>query len=238
MKCEALIDYFNGTLNDKDRAAFEKHLAECTDCREELEELRLLTADLPFAAEPAEPNDGMKERVLSAVFAEEPVTAVEKTVTAPAPRKPARQWLQPLLAASLLLSAGANVYLLAQKEETDQQVAREEPATLAGSVQLAATEGFNGQAQASMVQENGHSSVILQANQLQVPSGTEAYQVWLINEAGDKVRAGTFNTDESGRGAVSYTMPADDNWQMIAVTLEPTATSEQPLGDIVLAAEL
>ncbi|WP_141719921.1 hypothetical protein [Domibacillus iocasae] len=53
-----------------------------------------------------------------------------------------------------------------------------------------------------------------------------------------EVRPGTLKTDESGTGAVSYTMPTDDDWQMIIVPLESTPECEQHPGDLVLAAEL
>ncbi|WP_375337584.1 anti-sigma factor [Domibacillus sp. PGB-M46] len=51
---------------------------------------------------------------------------------------------------------------------------------------------MNGSAKAAMISENQADSVILQAEQLKSLLGTEVYQVWLIDEGGNKVRAGTF----------------------------------------------
>ncbi|WNS78411.1 anti-sigma factor [Domibacillus sp. DTU_2020_1001157_1_SI_ALB_TIR_016] len=244
-QCDKLLDYFNRTLPEAEQTAFEEHLAACPDCQEELGELQMLTEDLPYLAEPVEPNEGMKDRVLAAVFAE--TKTPEKTVTPekiePAPvtkTQPSRKpwpWLQPLLAASLLLSASANAYFLLSDRE---EVAEPRTASVIRDVQLAATEGFNGSAKATMISENQADSVVLQAEQLKSLSGTEAYQVWLIDESGNKVRAGTFRPNENGSGAVSHAMPEAKNgdWKMIAITLEPTPDSAQPLGDIVLAAEL
>lgn len=238
-ECNVLLDYFNNTLTEAEKARFEKHLETCSDCREELLELQVLTEDLPYLAEATEPNDGMKDRILAAVFSE--TDAKERIEQKPmkesrTSRKP-KQWLQPLLAASLLLSLGANAYFfLNDKPEVTEPITT----SVIQDVQLAATEGFSGSAQATMVNEKNTASLIVQAEQLQKLSGTETYQVWLIDEKGDKVRAGTFRPNESGNGAVSHPMPESKNrsWQMIAVTLEPTPESAQPLGDIVLAAEL
>ncbi|MCP3764917.1 anti-sigma factor [Domibacillus sp. A3M-37] len=241
-ECDVLLDYFNNTLTEAKKAGFEKHLETCSNCREELLELQVLTEDLPYLAEATEPNEGMKDRVLAAVFSAsekeeikglEPVNEIKKS----RPSRKQKPWLQPLLAASLLLSLGANAYFL-----LNDKSAVNEPMTASATqdVQLAASEGFNGSARATIVNEESAASVIVQAEQLQGLSGTEAYQVWLIDEQGNKVRAGTFRPNENGNGAVSHVMsePKNGNWQMIAVTLEPTPESTQPLGDIVLAAEL
>lgn len=241
-ECDVLLDYFNNSLIETEQAEFEKHLETCPNCREELLELRTLTEDLPYLSEAVEPNEGMKDRVLAAVFSAndaeeikilEPVNKIKESRSS----RKQTPWLQPLLAASLLLSLGANTYfLMSDKPEVNEPIT----ASAVQDVQLAASEGFNGSARATMVNEERAASVIVQAEQLQGLSGTEAYQVWLIDEQGNKVRAGTFRPNENGNGAVSHVMPEskNGNWQMIAVTLEPTPESTQPLGDIVLAAEL
>lgn len=238
---DALFDYFNGTLQEVERTAFENHLKHCADCREELAELQMLTENLPFTAEPVTPNEGMKDRVLAAVFSEtatkEQAHTSEKTDAPVVKKQRSRRWLQPLLAASLLLSLGANAYFYLQDRPPS---AEPSTASIIQNVQLAATEGFNGSAQAAMVKEDGRSSLIVQAEQLRGLTGTEAYQVWLIDKSGEKVRVGTFRPNENGNGAVAHEIPEPENstWKMVAVTLEPSPYSEQPLGNIVLAAEL
>lgn len=243
-ECSGLLDYFNNCLTKTEQKAFEHHLDTCLDCQEELAELRMLTKDLPFSAEAVQPNQGMKKRVLAAVFSEaearEEAKQPEKnkTLTREKPViQKSKRWMQPLLAASLLLSLGANAYFVLNNQP---EVREPTAARVVEEVSLAATKGVNGSAQATMVQEENASSVIVQAEQLKKLSGTEAYQVWLIDEKGNKVRAGTFRPNEKGKGAVSHSVPelADGTWSMIAVTLEPTPESDQPLGDIVFAAEL
>jgi hypothetical protein len=247
--CENLIDYFNHTLKDEEQTLFEVHLANCHECRGELEELNLLTADLPFSAEMVKPNEGMKVRILSAVFEEgeatqpqpEKIEAHEEPAQKKVVKRPISRWFLPLLAASLLLSLSANAYLyLKQPDQDIGYVPDEGTDEIVKQVQLAVSEGYEGNAEAAMIRKANGMALVVQANNLKPLTGNEAYQVWLIDEAGEKFRAGTFRTNSEGNGAVSYSIDyqGDHNWTTIAVTLEPTPDSKQPKGDIVLASQL
>lgn len=247
--CENLIDYFNQTLTEKEKSLFETHLATCPECREELQELNLLTADLPFSAEVIEPNEGMKDRILSAVFEEAEATpqmpikmdTTEEHAQETMIKRPISRWLQPLLAASLLLSLGANAYFyLNQPDQDIAYIPGEGTNEIVKQVQLAVSEGYKGNAEAAMIKKADGMALVVQASNLQPLNGNEAYQVWLIDEAGEKFRAGTFRTNPEGKGAVSYSIDyeGDHNWTTIAVTLEPTPDSKQPKGEIVLASQL
>jgi hypothetical protein len=249
--CECLLDYFNNTLTDDEKSLFENHLATCKECREELEELNMLTADLPFSAELVEPNEGMKDRILASVF-EEPEKAeefekpvktkeIEKLVEIKERKRRNYRWLQPLLAASLLLSLSANAYFyLNQSDQELSDSPREGTDEIVKQVQLAVSKGYEGNAEAAMIKKEEGMALVVQASNLKPLTGTEAYQVWLIDEAGEKFRAGTFRTNSEGRGAVTYSVnyEGEHNWTTIAVTLEPTPDSQQPKGDIVLASQL
>ncbi|WP_349408426.1 anti-sigma factor domain-containing protein [Pseudalkalibacillus sp. SCS-8] len=253
--CDLLLDYFNQCLDEKEKERFEAHLAKCKACREELHELEELTADLPYASEPVEPNDGMKDRILSSVF-EQPVEndgfnpgkaekatvdPIQETAVLRAKKtSPVKRWLQPLLAASLLLSLTANVYFYMNDEPAPLAVPDEGVNQVLKNVELAATEGFDARAQATMIQKKDGMSLVMQAENLQKLSGTEAYQVWLINSNGEKFRAGTFLPNHKGQGGVIYpvNIEGEHEWDTIAVTLEPTPDSEQPKGQIILASKL
>lgn len=247
--CESLLDYFNNTLTDEEKTSFETHLATCTDCQEELQELYILTADLPFSADLVEPNEGMQERILTDIFdktdASQPIA--EKMVKQKEPtqinvlKRPNSSWLQPLLAASLLLSLSANAYLyFNQSEQETSYFPREGTDEIVKQVQLAVAEGYEGSAEAAIIKKENGMALVVQASNLKPLTGSEAYQVWLIDEAGEKFRAGTFRTNTEGKGAVSYSVnyEGDHNWTTIAVTLEPSPDSKQPKGDIVLASQL
>ncbi|WHX41295.1 anti-sigma factor [Mesobacillus sp. AQ2] len=240
--CECLLDYFNNTLSDEEKSLFVNHLATCKDCREELEELNMLTADLPFSAELIEPNAGMKDRILASVFEEsEAPEELDKPTEIKEYQRRSYRWLQPLLAASLLLSLSANAYFyLNQSGQELSESPREGTDEIVKQVQLAVSEGYEGNAEAAMIKKEEGMALVVQASNLKPLTGNEAYQVWLIDEAGEKFRAGTFRTTPEGKGAVTYSVKykGEHKWTTIAVTLEPTPDSQQPKGEIVLASQL
>ncbi|WP_027965000.1 anti-sigma factor [Halalkalibacillus halophilus] len=129
-QCELLIDYFNQELSESEKQAFEAHLETCDECKEELAELNALNETLPFASEPVDPPEGMKERILANVLAEETPTKEEtdsndeKVVPYTKEPKRKRSWILPSIAAVLILSLLGNAYFLFG---TVDDVAEEDP---------------------------------------------------------------------------------------------------------------
>jgi anti-sigma-K factor RskA len=240
--CDRLIDYFNDNLNQALSDQFEEHLLECEACNEELLELYSLTEDLPYASEPVTPPNGMKDRILSKVFVEENGTdKKEEEVTVRTFGTKKNKWLTPLLAASLLLSLLGNGYTILKNQNIAEGPGLSEEIDLVyKTMQMTPAEGLkNSSASASMIQQDNGMTVVIQAQNLQELKGDEAYQVWLI-EGDQKYRAGTFVPNEKGEGAVVYPMEDTEKhqWEMIAITLEPTSTSQQPQGNIIFSSEL
>ncbi|PLT46849.1 hypothetical protein B8V81_1073 [Paenibacillus pasadenensis] len=66
--CSDIDLYAMGLLEGEERERMERHIAGCSDCREELARIEELLGLLPLAAEPAEPPQGMRERVLGQVL--------------------------------------------------------------------------------------------------------------------------------------------------------------------------
>ncbi len=252
--CDSLIDYFNRQLTPQEHQLFEEHLKTCSNCREELEELELLTADLPFSSEPVTTPEGMKERVLSAVFNEElkqngnviPMTppplnnkSEQKIQPEVIKKKPRRNNTFYTIAALLFLSVAGNAYFLSQNGTDGNDTANVAVDHLLNTVALVPTKG-NEKATASMVKKGDHTKMVIQASQLEKVKGDQVYQVWLIQK--DKpVRAGTFVPSKTGDGSVIFDLNNEEsqtNWDTVAVTLEPDANSQTPKGKIVLAASL
>ncbi|PKR78160.1 hypothetical protein CEY16_06995 [Halalkalibacillus sediminis] len=262
-ECNWLIDYFNGELSIEEQKQFEEHLKNCSECQQELAELNALHEDLPFASEPVDPPEGMKDRVLANVFAagEEESTNEKETVEdrtsnetdqrvtsinehEPRRKVQKKQGLFYTLAAVLFLSIAGNVYFLMEMsdtaegpspgEETENQTDR-----LVQSVTLGATEVMDANGQASILENENGRTLLVQADNLEAVSGDQAYQVWLL-EGEQPYRAGTFVPGEDGSGAVSFDLDQLEgvNWDTVAITLEPTPNSELPQGDILLAAGL
>ena len=242
--CDQLVDYFNGQLSEIEKRAFEKHLETCEQCTIELAEWQALTDDLPYVSASIDPPEGMKDRILNKVFEEE--IEQETTPVAPLvtnekvqPKKKNRSftWL-PAIAATLMLSIGANIFLASiVKNQQDDIVAQTEAVDqLLAFVNLSPVEG-EATGTASIVKHGDETRVVVQASSLPTLSNDEVYQVWLIDEDGP-IRAGTFKSD-SQDGAVVYTIPEGMNkdWSQVAVSHEPNSESKTPLGSVLMSSE-
>jgi hypothetical protein len=118
--------------------------------------------------------------------------------------------------------------LVAQSEVVDQLLA---------FVNLSPVDG-NATGTASIVKHGDETRVVVQASSLPALSNDEVYQVWLIDEDGP-IRAGTFKSETQDE-AVVFTLPEGSNqdWSQVAVSHEPNADSETPLGNVLMASEL
>lgn len=248
MNCDHVIDYLNGTLTEEEMHEFQVHLNSCEDCRELVEAV----GELPYLAEAAEPPAGMKARILANVFDEsdqgEPIKegtakTQEPSIEAkqPAPKvvpmaKPPKEriWWRPLIAAVLLLSLLGNAY--AFMKLSDDGGAQTEAAFQ--SIDMQASESFEGSAKAALVREGDSLEVVVQGEGLQELSGSEVYQIWLLKD-GKPIPAGAFEAGADGQGAAFYQLEQNtEEWDTIAITLEPEAGNELPEGEIVLSSGL
>lgn len=89
---------------------------------------------------------------------------------------------------------------------------------------------------ATIVIDAKGTHLLVQAEQLPELKNSEAYQVWLIKGKETPVNAGTFMT-HNGTGGLYYTFNPN-NYDTIAITLEPDAHGVLPRGKPVLAAAL
>ncbi|MBS2968150.1 anti-sigma factor [Metabacillus sp. KIGAM252] len=245
-QCHHLIDYFNGTMTNEESAEFERHLQECSECREELAEIRTLTEDLPYLSDPAEPSPGLRNRILEAAYEEShPVEAPpeleafknKKSLNEPEIKKSKRSQTLIVggLAAGLVLSLAANV--IQMSDDKDGQLVQSE--VLERKVALASVEGNEtSSANASFLKEKDDQFMVLQADGLPEIKDGELYQVWLIQ--GEKpVPAGYFTPDEKGNGALVYKVTDEDlDWDTVAITVENEPNLSAPKGKVVLAGKI
>ena len=76
--------YLLGALTDLERQAFESHIANCAECRDEIEQLRPAADALPRSVEQVEPPAGLKTALMEVVEREAREAAPER---AHAPRR-------------------------------------------------------------------------------------------------------------------------------------------------------
>ncbi|RIW27661.1 hypothetical protein D3H55_22745 [Bacillus salacetis] len=234
-QCDQLLDYYNGHLTDLDKARFEKHLADCSECREELQQLRELEDYLPYASEPVAPPPGMEDRVFAGILKDEDQNSESSH---PAARK-RNKWLLPSAAALLAVSLLGNAYFLTQMDE-QRDIAEVEDSIdqVMKYAELAAVEG-SARGTASIIKQGEETKLVVQASELQQLKNDEVYQVWLIKDEKPE-RAGTF-TIEDGKGSVVFNFNENyenTDWDMVAVSHEPDPDSQLPQGEVILASEL
>lgn len=243
-------DYALGMLSDAERAAFEAHLAESADAREEVEELRAVAGLLGTAVAAAEPPARLRERILEAAQADAAAASGGDGLTA-MPLAQARhgtRWLQ-LLAAGVAFLAVLLLYSNARERATmlESQLG-ELSAELRDAIALAQQRGAAIDAllgadivvavlaapdaePAMRVYWNRQRGVALVAafNLAAAPEG-RTYQLWGIDTAAGTppVSLGTFDTGGDGRTTVAITIPAGATFDLAAVTDEPAGGSPQP----------
>ncbi|RKD73237.1 anti-sigma-K factor rskA [Sinobaca qinghaiensis] len=255
-KHDAILDYLNNQLSDRDREAFEYELKHDKELREELQEWEELMEEPAWLLQTVDPPAGMKERVLGSVFAEDKQESPAPKAVFTGKKKNKRYGLiGGLLAAGLLLSVGANVFVATQlqqvasqneqleEELTSVETAMEEQqesgtASPVVTANLEPAEDTAGTGIATLAESGNQAELLVQAQELDGLEGNEVYQVWLI-EGESPIPAGSFTTDADGRGGSVFSLTESaQNWDAIAVTREPQPDNELPEGEVVLQAEI
>ena len=216
--------YLLGALTDLERQAFERHLAGCRDCRDELDRLRPAADALPYSVDQVAPPPGLKASLMEVVEAE---AGVARPHRRPAwLRGLALGGLRPALVAGALalgLLAGFGLAQLTGGEGTRSVVATVDERMPGASARLQIT-------------GDGEDGAILRVQGMPPPGEERVYQAWLQRD-GTMVPQPTFEVGEDGRGAVAVTDDLSDA-EAVLVTREPRggarAPSEQPILSVPL----
>lgn len=230
-------------LDDEERRAVERHLADCANCRARLAEYRAVGEALLRAPDPVTPPPRVRAGLI-ARLAEE----------GREPTRPARlAWLRALspwawlgsLGLALLLAL--NVALLAET-----RALRQEQARLAEQVQVGQTAlalAAYPESRTVVFQENHTGGVLLYHPERPVavlyawgvdpPPPGQAYQAWLIRPDGSRVSAGLFRASAKSEGVwILLGAPAPlQEFVGFGVTVEPETGSPGPTGPRVMGAD-
>lgn len=233
--------YALDALPPDETAFFERHLASCTACAEEVAEHREVAAALAMGAA-EEPPAELRDRVFAALDAtpqEQPTPDAGPGAT---PRRSAtvtsidrtRAFLQGAAAALLVAvlgMAGVAAFLLGDDPQEVPLAFDEAFLASADSVRLDAPEGTA----ATFYYSEEHDEGWLVVDGLDPLDPELAYQLWLFHDE-VPVSAGVF-AGEDGRVAFRADGPVRDA-QVVAVTVEPAGGLPQPSGPVVLSAPL
>jgi anti-sigma-K factor RskA len=208
--------YLLGALTELERQAFERHIAGCSECQEELERLRPAADLLPGSVEQVQPPARLKASLMEVVERE------AEAERQPAPsRAPRRRFLRPALVAAGLLIALAIGVTVTQLggDETRTVTARVDPAMpqAGGSLRI---EG---------------DDATLRLHDMPELGSTRVYQVWL--QHGDRmVPTRTFEVGRSGAGRVE--LPDVSDAKGVFVTREPRGGAQVPSENPIVSVPL
>lgn len=228
--------YALDAVDDVERGAFERHLAQCDACRSEVLELRQTVAQLACADATA-PSTDLRRQVMDRVARTAQLTP--HTPEAPAPRaRPSRAgWLIAVAAVAVLAFAlGA---WIAQRSPEQPVLS---PSDEAGQLMAAPDSEI---AQLSLA-GGGHSKVIVapslgagmvMADSLARPQDHKVYQLWMVDRSGGKHPMDTFLPGPEGTAEMMLHGDFRDV-TAVEITVEPSGGSPHPTGARVARAPL
>jgi hypothetical protein len=232
-QCQHLLPYLIDDLSSDYRRDFEKHLKDCSKCRDELEELQPVWDSLPLFMEEIDPPAELKEQVFSSLFPDEPAPPSYSS-------HKSNRWKERLSTSwgkvavvLLFLLMGVtwnNMQLRGQLSALQEEMSF--PVQVVKSYTMVAADPSMKEASGSVwILQNGErKKLVVHMNGLASTQGEQAYQVWIVHN-GQRQNAGTFRVDEKGRGILTYHF-SDPNMQFesIGITLEPDPYGDQPRG--------
>jgi anti-sigma factor RsiW len=211
--------YLLGALTDLERQAFERHVAGCAECRDELERLRPAADALPRSVEQVEPPPGLKTSLMEVVEREagERSGATVRERRRRRIRLPSLTGFRPVLVAGVLalgVAAGFGIAQLTGGEETRTVVATVDQARLP-------------EASGSLtIQGDGEDGAILSVQGMPPAGDGDVYQAW-VQRDGTVVPQPTFEVGADGGGAVA--VPDDlSGAQAVLVTREARGGARAP----------
>jgi len=213
--------YAIDALDDLERARFEKHLAECESCREEVAGLREAAAQLGASAA-VPPPPALRDRILADISKVRPLPPA---IEAPAAVR-VRRRRAPLLAAAaaVLVALGAGVAIEQPWRDEPQQslslsdqVLRADDATRQSVTVRGGT--------VTLVRSKELRRAVLVAKDLpSAPSG-KTYELWLQDPSGTMVPAGLMPSAQNQ----NFVLTGDATRAIAAgLTIEPEGGSRQP----------
>lgn len=227
--------YALDALTDDEQRLFERHLAMCGSCTQEVAEFRR-TAALLGAAEHATPPPSLRAGVLAAI--EVTPQARPDVHGAAGLRARVEPLLMPVAASLVLLLMVLSGVVLQQRARLDQvqtaQQAQEEAllAVLTAPDATRVTMGGDGRNGMVLWSPSAATGVLVAAGLDALPEG-RAYQLWLMR-GGVPVPSSVFAPGADGRAIVALG-PLSGGFEAAAVTIEDADGADAPSSDMVLA---
>jgi len=226
-------------LDAAEAHALNDHLADCEECRSELQEWEATAAAMAVSANPMEPSPKVRERILDEIRNE------SKSEVIPFRSATRNIWTSfgslGAIAAIILVTAliAGLVVVWRQNNARGIELAQSkeflELATTPGAkvMRLDGVDRGAGATAKLVYDKTGHA--MLMADKLpNVPEG-KAYQLWFIVGKNPPMPGKTFMPDDTGKGMLKDQVPetAMDS-AVFAITIEPVGGVDVPTGPIYL----
>lgn len=229
--------YALDAVSDGERTEFERHLADCESCAQEVGELRDTATRLALAAT-EEPPPAMRARVLAQIGSVRQLPP--ETTVVPLrrrDRRPLALRMTTMAAAVLLVVAVAlGVLVVRQNQQLDDTRAQADGMSRilrAGDAQvLSLDEGDTGRMTVAM--SRSLDKMLLLGEDLPDPPTGHDFQVWSGRD-GKMVSAGFL---DPSNGEALLALDGIGDTDQIAVTVEPDGGSEQPTTPPVMSVDL
>jgi anti-sigma-K factor RskA len=234
--------YALDALDAAEAAVFREHLVGCDACRQEVRELRAVTARMG-AVETAQPPADLRARVLAAADRtpqlppvprdEEPapVVPLAQPDRSSTPR-PRRRWDRLVMAAAAVLLVGGGAIGIGQVlGDPDPQPTPAQQVFEAGDARTLDEPTANG-GTLHVAVSPARDEMAVDTSELPTLGGGQVYQLWTIGADDTVVSVGVI--EEPGGSATMGLPPAGTK---VAVTIEPEGGSEQPTRAPIVAVE-
>jgi hypothetical protein len=238
-ECDNLIDYLTGELPDSQAVSFKKHLNLCQVCKLELEDLQDTWFALSYDREDKEAPQSLKAEVLSYAFEKPSKSSLPlhllsylrngyKTIFSP--------FIAGMIAVLLIcvIGLGWNDIHIRKFISNHEEVSQKGPISIKNTYILQPQSSFSkAKGVVYLVNEGKQERLIMELDHIPPTKGTEVYQAWLLYE-GRYLSCGTFQSNQSGEGVLTYLIPSKVQVKGFEITLEPNSNANQPHGQTIM----
>jgi len=219
--------YAVDALDDLERAAFERHLAECPECRAEVASLREAASTLAETVA-TQPPAALRDRVLAGIATTRPLPPETPAPARLESRRPRRRVNLLVAAAAAVLAVGGGAVLWQQPwQDTTQGPSAVELVLQADDARSTSLD-FEGGAKATLVHSDSVGRAVLVTEKMPPPPAGKVYQLWLDQPGKGMVSAGLMPVREDQRVLLSGDAATAT---AAGITVEPEGGSPAPTSD-------
>lgn len=231
---EMLPAYALGALDADERAAVDAGLQRFPDLRVELTQYRSVATGLDASTKPIAPPPALKAGLMAKIAQPEQTPSLWRRFAAAFNRLA----LVPRLAVvALVLVAGVALMQIARSTISFANEQQKIQTILAGSTEQVVLNGTDKAPQATAVLHyvDDQLQAAMEVRNLPALDRNQAYQLWLVNEKGERWSGAVFSVPASGETTVLVNCPEPMHGIMrFGVSIEPAGGSPGPTGPAVL----